>query len=65
MNEFDGCISGELGDGDNWNNGGESEGYRVRDRGKNDSAVVFEGGELGGDREYGHVGLVEKVNEEG
>ncbi|WP_145356467.1 hypothetical protein [Staphylococcus epidermidis] len=65
MNEFDCWICGELGDGDNWNKGGESEGYRVRERGKNHSAVVFEGGELGGDREYGDVALVEKVNEEG
>ncbi|WP_145459401.1 hypothetical protein [Staphylococcus epidermidis] len=65
MNEFDGWICGELGDGDNWNNGGESEGYRVRERGKNDSGVVFAAAELGGDREYGDVGLVEKVNEDG
>lgn len=65
MQQYDSSISGDLGDAHNWNNHAEREGYTVTHSPKNHTAVVFEAGQLGADTQYGHVGFVEKVNDDG
>ena len=65
MQQYDSSISGDLGDAHNWNNLAEREGYTVTHSPKNHTAVVFEAGQLGADTQYGHVGFVEKVNDDG
>ena len=65
MQQYDSSISGDLGDAHNWNNHAEREGYTVTQSPKNHTAVVFEAGQLGADTQYGHVGFVEKVNDDG
>ncbi|QLK86833.1 glucosaminidase domain-containing protein [Staphylococcus sp. 17KM0847] len=65
MAQFGQPISGNMGNAAEWTTSAHNKGYHVSSQPKNHSAVVFQPGQLGADRYYGHVAFVEKVNKDG
>lgn len=54
-----------MGNGQDWANTGRSLGYLVNRTPHVGAAMVFRAGQLGANRRYGHVAVVERVNSDG
>ena len=65
ITQLGGHVDLNMGNGQDWGSTGVSRGYEVSNIPKAGTAVSFPAGVLGADPTYGHVGFVEKVNEDG
>ncbi|MBO0423378.1 glucosaminidase domain-containing protein [Enterococcus plantarum] len=65
ITQLGGHVDLNMGNGQDWGYTGVSRGYEVSNTPKAGTAVSFPAGVLGADPTYGHVGFVEKVNEDG
>lgn len=65
ITQLGGHLDLDMGNGADWGNTGALRGYEVSNTPKAGTAVSFPAGVLGADPTYGHVGFVEKVNEDG
>lgn len=54
-----------MGNGKDWANTGRRLGYVVNNTPHVGAAMVFQAGQAGSDRTYGHVAIVERVNADG
>ena len=58
-------VGSYMGNGRDWANTGRRLGYVVNNTPHVGAAVVFQPGQAGADRTYGHVAVVERVNANG
>lgn len=65
ITQLGGNVDLDMGNGADWGASGIARGYEVSNTPKAGTAVSFPVGVLGADPTYGHVGFVEKVNEDG
>lgn len=65
ITQLGGHVDLTMGNGQDWGNTGVSRGYEVSNTPNAGTAVSFSAGVLGADPTYGHVGFVERVNEDG
>ncbi|XP_022835380.1 uncharacterized protein LOC111362860 [Spodoptera litura] len=63
--QLGGYVDLDMGNGADWGATGRVRGYEVSNTPKAGTAVSFAPGVLGADPDYGHVGFVERVNEDG
>ena len=65
ITQLGGHVDLDMGNGADWGKTGVARGYHVSHTPKAGTAVSFSAGVLGADSTYGHVGFVERVNEDG
>ncbi|OTA29418.1 CHAP domain-containing protein [Alloscardovia macacae] len=58
-------VGSYMGNGKDWANTGRRLGYVVNNTPHVGAAMVFQAGQAGSDRTYGHVAIVERVNADG